>query len=237
VGGSSFFRGQALHLAGLALLLASVEAARSLPGFSEGELFGVSTAGWFRLAVGEAVLHQVYVWICWRLELGTQAITRAFGARAFGLYAAGFTLLIVARPLLAVALAVANAGTLPLRPPLCRALALVALIPVVYLGYSVGRYFGFSRAYGADHFDPVYRSAPIVREGIFRFTSNAMYAFGFLLLWAPALWLRSTAGLVFAAFSHAYIWVHYFATERPDMRVIYGPARPPAGSASDPARR
>jgi len=232
VGGSRFFHGQALHLVGLALLVAAAAAASGLPGFSDGALLGLPTAAWFWLAVGEAVLHQVYVWICWRLELGTQRITGTLGARGFVLYAAGFTLLIVARPLLAVALAMSNAGTLPLDPVLSRALAVAALVPVAYLGYSVGRYFGFQRAYGADHFDPAYRSLPIVREGIFRFSSNSMYVFGFLLLWAPALWFGSTAALVFAAFSHAYIWVHYFATERPDMRVIYEPARPPSSPAS-----
>ena len=28
--------------------------------------------------------------------------------------------------------------------------------------------------------------------------------------------------LVVALFSHAYIWVHYFCTDRPDMKLIYG---------------
>jgi len=27
---------------------------------------------------------------------------------------------------------------------------------------------------------------------------------------------------VVAAFSHIYIWVHFYVTERPDMRRIYG---------------
>ena len=36
------------------------------------------------------------------------------------------------------------------------------------------------------------------------------------------LWFASAAGLVAAAFNHLYIWVHYFATERPDMLRIYG---------------
>ena len=29
------------------------------------------------------------------------------------------------------------------------------------------------------------------------------------------------AGIVAAAVSHAYIWVHYLTTEKPDMEVIY----------------
>ena len=63
---------------------------------------------------------------------------------------------------------------------------------------------------------------PFERRGIFRFSSNAMYVFGFLLLWVPGLWWNSSAALVVALFNHVYIWVHYFATELPDIRRIYG---------------
>jgi Phospholipid methyltransferase len=55
----------------------------------------------------------------------------------------------------------------------------------------------------------------------FRFTSNGMYVYGFLLLWVPALWWASAAALCVALFNHLYIWVHYFATERPDIDRIY----------------
>ena len=91
-----------------------------------------------------------------------------------------------------------------------------------YLIYSVKRYFGFKRAYGIDHFDDAYRSLPLVREGIFRFSPNAMYDFGFLLLWVPGLVTQSLAALAVALFSHLYIWVHYACTERADMNRIYG---------------
>ncbi len=95
-------------------------------------------------------------------------------------------------------------------------------MPAIYTLYSVVRYFGITRACGIDHFDPSYPDLPMVRDGIFRFTSNAMYTFAFLLLWAIAVAAASWATLVVAMFSHAYIWVHYFCTERPDMRLIYG---------------
>jgi hypothetical protein len=48
-----------------------------------------------------------------------------------------------------------------------------------------------------------------------------MYAFGFLLIWFPGLWYASLAALAAALFSHLYIWVHYYCTERPDMQRIY----------------
>ena len=89
------------------------------------------------------------------------------------------------------------------------------------LAYSVTRYFTYRRAVGIDHFDPSYRNEPLVRHGIFRFTPNAMYTFGLLILWVPGLLAASAAALLAALFSHVYIWVHYFCTERPDMHHIY----------------
>jgi len=91
-----------------------------------------------------------------------------------------------------------------------------------YLFYSVRTYFGFNRAYGIDHFDESYRHLPFVREGIFKYTSNAMYTFGFLVLWVPGLIFFSKAALLAACFNHVYIWVHYYTTELPDIRYIYG---------------
>ena len=87
--------------------------------------------------------------------------------------------------------------------------------------YSVRTYFGFKRAYGIDHFDESYRQRPFVREGIFRFTANAMYTYGFLILWVPGLIFSSKAALIAAGFNHLYIWVHYYTTELPDIRFIY----------------
>src|SRR5438093_373826 len=102
------------------------------------------------------------------------------------------------------------------------ALFLAILVPSLYTAWSVQRYFGFARAAGADHFRRRYREMPLVTRGAFAWTPNAMYTFGFLGLWAVALFGRSHAGLVAALFQHAYIWVHYACTEQPDMELLYG---------------
>ena len=119
-------------------------------------------------------------------------------------------------------LAIANQGTLPGDLTWLRLAAVAALIPALYTFYSVKRYFTATRAFGADHFFERYRSLPFVKKGIFRYTKNGMYSFGFLLLWAPALWYASSAAVVIALFNHLYIWVHFLATEKPDIRRIYG---------------
>jgi hypothetical protein len=60
-------------------------------------------------------------------------------------------------------------------------LRLLLTLPILclagYTMYSVKKFFGFARAAGIDHFDPEYCSRPLVREGVFRWTSNAMYVF------------------------------------------------------------
>jgi uncharacterized integral membrane protein len=216
------FERQFLHLLGLGILLYLLSLAGKLPGFMEGEALGISTKVWLYVALVNSIAHQLYVWFCWRTQLHTNLLTRYFGKKAFRNYAAGFTVLIILRPLLITILAVANRDTVQANPYYMKIAAPLLLIPAAYLGYSIVRYFSFPRAFGIDHFDESYRSIPLVREGIFRFTPNAMYTFGFFLLWAPALFFSSISALTFALFSHLYIWVHYFCTEKPDMVRIYG---------------
>jgi len=100
-------------------------------------------------------------------------------------------------------------------------IALVLLVPLLYLLYCIVKYFGLKRALGIDHFDAAYREKPLVRRGIFKYVNNSMYIFGLLILWLPGLFLASKAALVAALFGHVYIWVHYFTVELPDMRLIY----------------
>jgi len=92
-------------------------------------------------------------------------------------------------------------------------LTILLAAPGFYAMYSVKRYFGLPRAAGADHFDAKYRNMPLVKKGIFRFTDNGMYLYAFLLFWAIAIGFDSIVALIVTAFSHAYIWVHFYATE------------------------
>ncbi len=216
------FEGQGIHLAGFALFAGAAGYVGGFGAVREGALFGIGAGWWFAAAVAVPVAHQAFVAFCWRVELHAGALSRVLGARAFGVYAAGFAVFGIGRVVSILALSVANAGTLAAPTWLLWGLALAAAIPAGWLFHSVHRHFGFRRAMGADHFDPAWRDLPLVREGIFRYTPNAMYVFGFLALWVPALALGSVAGAAAALFNHLYIWVHYLATERPDMRRIYG---------------
>jgi hypothetical protein len=217
----SILERQWLHAIGLIVLLSGCAWVAQWPALLEGELWGLRSIDWFWIAVLTAVVHQVYVWLCWRLELHGRGLTALLGRAAFPTFAAGFAGIGIARVLAMFALGFANQASVPLNPLALKIAAVVALVPALYLFYSVKRYFTFRRAFGADHFDPSVRTLPFVRGGIFRFTSNGMYVFGFLLLWVPGLWWASAGALAAALFNHLYIWVHYFATERPDMARIY----------------
>ena len=218
------FEGQAIHALCLAMLLVAVVLVSNFEGILTGSLFGISTTIWFWLLLADTIIHQLFVWCSWRLELHGQHLTRLFGGtkRAFRLYSIFFALLFGARFVLVTVLAIANRQSLNIDPWIGYLLAILIAIPAVYLFYSVKTYFSFHRAFGADHFEADARNWVFVRQGIFKYTPNAMYVFGIGALWVPALAFQSSAALIAAAFSHAYIWVHYFTVEKPDMRRIYG---------------
>lgn len=191
-----------------------------------GELFGIHTEGWFCLAILTPILHQFYVLIIWRLELYYSSISKLLGDKGFLTFKLGFAILFISRLITVLLVAFSSSDTLSINPKVAYLIAIVFLIPSLYLFYSVKTYFGFDRAFGIDHFYPdVLRDKPFVKKGIFKFTDNGMYVFGFLLLWVPGFILFSKAALVVALFNHLYIWVHYYFTELPDIKVIYGDSK------------
>ena len=212
---------QGYHLAVLVLLLVGVFAA-ARGDVLNGSLWGLSTRTWLWLSILVPVIHQIFVVICWRTELYYNLLSKTFGERAFSIWSVGFMILFIARPVTILGLAAANHGTQSGPFWLTGLLSLLFFALGVYLFYSVIKYFGMERALGIDHFEPdVYRDKPFVKGGIFKWTSNAMYLFGFLLLWIPGLLFLSKAALLAALFNHLYIWAHYYFTEAPDMRFIY----------------
>ena len=187
-----------------------------------GDLWGISTLTWATFAILAPIIHQCYVLVCWRSELHYQGLSRLFGKNGFKFYKTGFSILAFSRPVLIVLLAISSSMTLSVNPTLSSVLSGLLLIPAVYLFYSVKKYFGFDRAFGIDHFYPEeYRLKPFVDQGIFKYTRNGMYTFGFFLVWVPGFLLQSKAALLLALFSHLYIWVHYYFTELPDIKMIY----------------
>ena len=205
----NLWTGQRLHFLALAVLLGLAWVAWRWLGQPAPVLF------WLAMAV--PIAHQLFVWTVWRRRL----LNSPSGSIDFGLYLVLFFLLFGGRFVSIAALGWADRGSLGLSREVAIASMFLLSAPGLYAGYSVARYFGMKRAAGGDHFDVRYREMPLVKEGIFRYTNNGMYWFAFLLFWAIAVGFDSAAALVVAAFSHAYIWVHFHATEKPDMRYLY----------------
>jgi hypothetical protein len=207
----SVWTGQLLHFCCLGPLIILTWAAWNSLGRPH------PTAFW--AAIAFPVAHQIFVWASWRLQLHYSGISKTIGFQG---YLVCFFLLFFGRFVSLMVLAWMDHDSLNLNLLTRVAVTLLLAVPGIYAMYSVKQYFGMARAAGADHFDKRYRNMPLVREGIFRFTSNGMYAYAFLLFWAVPVGFNSNAALIVAAFSHVYIWVHFYTTEKPDMNYLYG---------------
>jgi len=191
----------------LILLIGLYILSKSDQAILEGNLWNISTQNWYLLAILIPIVHQIYVLICWRAELYYNSLSNFFGDKGFKIYKKGFAVLMLSRPVLITLLAISNANSLYINP---------------VFTYFVRTYFGIDRAMGIDHFYPEkFKQEPFVKKGIFKYTNNGMYIYGFFILWIPGILLQSKAALLVALFSHIYIWVHYYFTELPDIKKIY----------------
>jgi len=215
------WQGQLRHAILLAALLPGAWAVAE-GALGDGQWLGVADRVWFMAALAVPIVQQVAVALLWRAQLCHGLLTRLFGDAGFTVWGVIFFPLLVARPLLLLAVGAADPGSIPLPAALGIGVGTLLLVPAVWTMHSVKRYFGFARALGGDHFFERYRTMPMVREGAFKYSSNAMYTFVFAGLWGLALIMGSRAALAVALFQHAYIWVHWYCTEQPDGVVLYG---------------
>lgn len=218
-----FFHRQHWHLISLVILL-PITWGFSAPVLGRGSWLGIQDTTLFWLAVGIPIVHQIVVWIVFRLQMGWATFSKLFGRADLFVWGVIFLPLLVLRAIFVFGLAKSTQESLFLPEYISFLLAILLLLPALYTLWSVLKYFGLMRAMVGDHFRIRYRKMPLVDQGIYQYSSNAMYAFAFFLLWAIALIQQSQAALSVALFQHAYIWVHYWCTEKPDMEIIYGHA-------------
>lgn len=216
---------QGWHILALLILLAgTIFLFNQSSAAHEGQLFNLSTSFWFWLGIAVPVLHQGYVIFFWRGELYNNWMSDKFGSKekAFKIFTRGFAILIISRPISAFLLAISNYDSLPLSWPLRIIISLILFAGFAWMMYSVVNYFGVINAFGRDHFYPEeYRGKTLEKRGLFKYVDNGMYSIGFAIVWVPAVLFASQAGLILAAFSHLYIWVHWYTVEKPDMEYIY----------------
>ena len=220
------FENQAYHLLAYLMLGALLYWATLSVPVGRGRLWGVSTAEWVGLSWLLAGAHQGWVGFFWRTQLHGGLIKKRLGGSGFVLFAVGFVLFGGSRMLMIIPIAASSARSVPI-PGFVSLTLLVGTTPFILWGlFSVLFYFGLKRSFGTDHFDPAYRGGTLEKRGIFKYVPNAMYTVVLLAIYHPGLLFESTLGLIAAAAHHAFVWCHYFCTERPDMRHIYGRREP-----------
>ena len=212
-----FFKNQIWHLGGTIVLFYVGAQFVNLEN-NTNTFLGLRALGWFFIAMSIPLLHQTYVWICWRSELCWKSISNSIGFKGYVII---FFILIISR-LSAIVLCFVDYGSLYKPGWLTWTLGLILFIPGAYTMYSVKKYFGFLRAAGADHFDPKYRDLPFENRGIFKWSSNAMYVFAIGIPFSFAVAAGSISMFVVSIYTYLSIWLHYFCTEKEDFKVIYG---------------
>lgn len=189
-------------------------------------VLGMTSIGWAMLSIWLAVAHQVLVAVVFRLQLHKALLTRLFGAKDLAAWTAVFMPFLAARPLTILLAGLADTRSLPIPVWAAIAIGVALLVPASWALWSTVRFFTLPRAVGGDHFREAIRALPKVRGGVFDHTDNGMYGVAFLGLWAIACLTNSWNALIVAAFQQAYIWLHMYVTEAPDLRRLHG--APPA---------
>ena len=212
-----FFKNQILHLGGTIFLFYIGNQFVDLEN-NTNTFIGINALSWFIIAMSIPLIHQSYVWICWRSELCWKSISKTIGFKGYVII---FFILIISR-LSAIVLCFVDYGSLYKPSLLSWILSIILFIPGAYTMYSVKKYFGFLRAAGSDHFDPKYRDMPFERRGIFKWTPNAMYVFAIGIPFSFAGATGSQSMFIIAIYTYISIWLHYFCTEKEDFKVIYG---------------
>ena len=214
---SFFFKHQIWHLGGTLILFYIGTKFAGLQN-NTNTFINLGAFGWFIIAMTIPLIHQAYVWVCWRAELCWKSISSTIGFKGYVII---FFVLIISR-LSAIVLCFVDYGSLYTPGWFAWFLAVIIFIPGIYTMYSVKKYFGFLRAAGADHFDLKYRNMPFERRGIFKWTPNAMYVFAIGIPFGFAVATGSQSMFVVSIYTYISIWLHYFCTEKEDFKVIYG---------------
>mgnify|MGYP001563678833 CR=1 FL=1 len=213
--------GQFQHL-GLIILLTAGACSLMEPSPNGTRLLGLESWQWAVLSMWLAVTHQVIVAIIFRLQLHCNLVTRMHGENDIKTWTIIFLPFLAVRPIAVIMAGSADDVPIGLPWSIEWTVGTVLVALAIVTMHSVLKHFTIRRAVGGDHFRDEIAAMPMVKEGVFKYTDNAMYGVVFLGLWGIALLFDSWNALVLALFQQTYIWVHMYCTEKPDMEWIYG---------------
>lgn len=219
---AQLIEGQPQHLA-IALLMALGATSLLHTSPDAPRLLGLTAKGWALTSITLAILHQIIVAFVFRMQLHRNLMTRLFQDRDMKIWGMIFMPLLIIRPITVLMTGWADATPITGFRTVETVIGAVLLVVAIWTMHSVIKHFTIPRALGGDHFRDRFAEMPLVNEGVFKYTSNAMYGVAFLGLWGIALLFGSWNALIVALFQQAYIWVHMYCTEAPDMARIYAP--------------
>lgn len=192
------------------------------PSPSGTRFLGLEGWQWAVLSMWLAVIHQVIVAIIFRLQLHCNLVTRMHGENDIKTWTIIFLPFLAVRPITVIMAGWADDVPIGLPWGIEWVVGTLLVAAAIVTMHSVLKHFTIRRAVGGDHFRDEIAAMPMVKEGVFKYTDNAMYGVVFLGLWGIALLFDSWNALVLALFQQTYIWVHMYCTEKPDMEWIYG---------------
>ena len=129
---SFFFKHQIWHIGGLIVLY--YVALQMVDFETDSNVFlGISAKNWFLFSMMTPLLHQGYVWLCWRSELCWQTISRTIGFKAYVLI---FFIIAILR-LFSVGLCFADYGTWFTPGWIVWSISVLIFIPFIYTLYSI----------------------------------------------------------------------------------------------------
>ncbi len=172
------FEGQLQHLM-LLILLVSGTIFLASPVLGDGVWMELSNTNWLVAVITVSIIHQISGWFVFRFQLVYSLFSRLFGKHDLLIWGILFFPMLILRVLLTLGLGLADFGSMGDFRTLQIILAGVLIIPFGFTIWSIGRYLGVARALGGDHFREAYRGMPLVKEGAFKFSTNAIYTFGF----------------------------------------------------------
>ena len=127
----------------------------------DGTWLGITDKSWFFAALGVPVIQQITVALLWRAQLCYGLLTRLFADAGFIVWGVIFFPLLILRPLLVMAVGLADTNSLAAHGLTLIVIGALFLVPALWTMHSVKKYFGFVRALGGDHFFERYRAMPI----------------------------------------------------------------------------
>ena len=79
---SFFFKHQIWHLGGTIVLFYIGSQFVDLKN-NTNTFISISTLSWFMIAMSMPLIHQIYVWLCWRSELCWKLISKTIGFKGY----------------------------------------------------------------------------------------------------------------------------------------------------------